>query len=192
MAPTRVLRFVAAGFAALALSGGLSACTIIKKDEVGSADEPAREGLAINVAGVDYNVFTTRELNLKIPPDKAYYTGPAAPPGQVLYGVFIKACAVGERTRTTSDFKVTDNQGNVYRPKILPASNPFSYQPRPLSKKECIPQAGSVAQQGPTAAAMLLFQFPLLNTENRPLDMAISAVDPKTRKVETKHVDLDL
>ena len=41
-------------------------------------EEPAREGLAIHVGGIDYNVFITRELNLEITPDKAYYEGPPA------------------------------------------------------------------------------------------------------------------
>ena len=38
---------------------------------------------------------------------------------------------------------------------------------------ECIPEAGSVAQLGPTAGSMLLFRLPLENTENRPLELEI-------------------
>ena len=47
------------------------------QDEIG-VEEPAREGLAVNIGGLDYNVFITRELNLAITPDKDYYGGPPA------------------------------------------------------------------------------------------------------------------
>ena len=62
-------------------------------------DEPAREGLAIDVGGIDYNVFITRQLNLAIPPDKAYYEGPPAKPGNALYGIFLQACNISEDER---------------------------------------------------------------------------------------------
>lgn len=183
---------LAAGVVAVALATGLSACG----DEVGTEKTPGREGLAMDVAGVDYDIFITRELNLAITPDKAYYKGPPAAPGKVLYGVFLQACGHGkkrERTIDTRHFVVEDNQGNKYFPKELPADNPFAYQPAMVSQDQCIPQPGSVAQQGPTAGAMLLYEFPLQNTENRPLQMHIQGpYDLVKGKRETKIVDLDL
>ena len=68
---------------------------------------------------------------------------------------------------------VKDNQDNRFEPEPLPTDNAFAYTPRTLDPKECIPEAGSVAQLGPTAGSMLLFQFPLENTENRPLELEI-------------------
>jgi hypothetical protein len=195
MALIRVPKMVAACVAALALAGGLSACG---KHDLGSEDEPGREGLSLPLGGVEYNIYITRELNLKITPDKAYYKGPAAAPGKVLYGVFIKACGGEKGKRASSlptrNFVVKDNQGNEYRPKPLPVDDPFAYQPRKLSHEECIPQPGSVAQQGPTAGSMLLYEFPLQNTENRPLEMVIegpidSLLNPKR---ESLHIDLDI
>jgi hypothetical protein len=183
---------LAAGVAAVALATGLSACG----DEVGTEKTPAREGLAIDVAGVDYDIFITRELNLAITPDKAYYKGPDAKPGNVLYGVFLQACGHGKkrvRTIDTRHFVVEDNQGNKYFPKELPKDDAFAYQPAMVSQEQCIPQPGSVAQQGPTAGAMLLYEFPLQNTENRPLQMHIQGpYDLVKGKRETKIVDLDL
>ncbi len=195
MAPIRVLRMLAACVAALALAGSLAACG---KHDLGTEDEPGREGLSLPLDGIDYNVFITRELNLKITPDKAYYKGPAAAPGNLLYGVFVKVCGGEQGKRASSvparNFVVRDNQGNEYRPKPLPADNPFAYQPRPLSFEECIPQAGSVAQQGPTAGSMLLYEFPLQNTENRPLEMVIEGpvkdlVHPERDEL---HIELDI
>jgi hypothetical protein len=158
---------LAACLLALAAPFGLLACG----DDEQGIDEPAREGLAIEMNGVDYTVFITRELNPKITPDNAYVTD-EAPPGESLYGIFLRACNVSDDQReAASEFTVTDNQGNKFEPEELPEDNQFAYIPHPLDPHECIPEAGSVAQLGPTAGSMLLFQFPLENTENRPLEL---------------------
>ncbi len=196
MALIRVPRMVAACAAALALAAGMSACGF-DKPELGTEEEPGREGLALELDGVDYNIFITRELNLRITPDKAYYKGPEAPPGNVLYGVFIKVCGAKKGERVASvpvrNFVVKDNQGNEYEPKELPADDAFAYHPRPLSHEECQPQDGSVAQQGPTAGTMLLYEFPLLKTENRPLEMEIKGrYDLVEGKRESLHIELDI
>ena len=70
-----------------------------------------------------------------------------------------------------------DNQENSWEPEELPPENEFAYVPRTLAPEECIPQAGSVAQLGPTAGSMLLFQLPLQNTENRPMELEIGGRD---------------
>jgi hypothetical protein len=154
---------------ALAALPGLTACN----DEKQGVDSPAREGLAIEMGGVTYNVFITRELNPKITPDKAYVTD-EAPPGQSLYGIFLQACNISDKPQSTSaEFTVRDNQDNKFHPEPLPTDNQFAYQPQTLDPKECIPEVGSVAQLGPTAGSMLLFQLPLDTTENRPLELDI-------------------
>ena len=106
MGSTRLRRIVAACAATAVLVPVLAAC-----GEEQGVEEPAREGLAIDIGGINYNVFITRQLNLGIVPDKAYYEGPAAKPGNALYGVFLQACNISEdedRT-TTDDFVVEDN-----------------------------------------------------------------------------------
>jgi hypothetical protein len=150
---------------------------------------PAREGLGIPIAGIDYDIFITRELNLRVPPDNAYYKGPAPGKGQTLYGVFLQACNHGSTSRqTASEFKVVDSQGNVFTPTPLPKDNAFAYQPQRLAPDQCEPVAGSVAQLGPTAGSMLLFRLPLAITENRPLELEITAGLPAQRR----RVELDL
>ena len=154
----------------LAALPGLTACN----DEKQGVDAPAREGLAIEMGGVTYNVFITRELNPKITPDSAYVTD-EAPPGQSLYGIFLRACNVSKHPEATAaEFTVRDNQDNTFHPESLPADNQFAYAAKTLDPKECIPEVGSVAQLGPTAGSMLLFQLPLENTENRPLELEIN------------------
>ena len=51
-----------------------------------------------------------------------------------------------------------------------------------------------MAQQGPTAGSMLLYEFPLQNTENRPLEMVIKGPveDLTDLKRESLHIELDL
>ena len=62
-----------------------------------------------------------------------------------------------------------------------------------LKPDQCIPEAGSVAQLGPTAGSMLLFKFPLPITENRPLELEIESPFDVTRaKRESAKVELDL
>jgi hypothetical protein len=155
----------------LASCAGLAACG----DEEPGVDEPAREGLALELDGIDYNVFITRQLNPRVAPDGAYVSEDP-PAGEALYGVFIQVCNNSDEPHeTVSDFVVKDNQDNEFEPEELPEDNAFAYSARTLDPDECIPEAGSVAQLGPSAGSMLLFQLPLETTENRPLELELEA-----------------
>jgi hypothetical protein len=170
---------------ALAVLAGCGNETQVSEGVAGAVAQPDREGKSITIGGLQYTVYITRELNLRVPPDQAYYSGPEAPPGQVLYGVFLQACnSSGGPKRSAATFKITDNQGNEFAPTPADPKNPFQYRPRTLPKNECIPQAGSVAQLGPAQAAVVLFKLPLTNTENRPLDLDIQAPDGDSRSIE--------
>jgi hypothetical protein len=161
-------------------AGGLAAC-----GEKGHEKDPTREGLEIPLGGLEYNVFITRQLNTEIPPDQAYYKGPQPPKGQTLYGVFIQVCNRGKTARpSTEEFEIVDNQGNHFKPRELEEDNDFAYHARTLDPQKCIPEAGSVAQLGPTAGSLLMFQLPLAITENRPLELEIKQGDEKTPPVE--------
>jgi hypothetical protein len=182
----------------LALAGAAASLALFGAGCKDKADqgvtEASPEGIALNVGGVSYNVFLTRELNLAIPPDKAYYKGPPAGPRQTLYGVFIQACNQSKTShQTVRQFKVKDNQDRKFSPIPLPTDNAFAYTSRTLAPKQCIPEAGSVAQQGPTAGSMLLFKFPLDVTANRPLELELEGpYDLLKAKREVKTVALDL
>jgi hypothetical protein len=169
----------------------------------GCGDNPrennaSREGLPERVGGIDYNVYITRELNLKDAEDSGYYQGPEAPPGFALYGVFLTACNPAESATSpnipaASDFTVIDTQGNRYRPLTLPANDIWAYHPRPLKHQACIPKAGTLAASGPTNGSLLIFKLPISTLENRPLDLEIvSPPDPRTGKPETGRVELDV
>ncbi len=156
-------------------------------------EEPAREGLSLPLGGLHYNVFLTRELNLRIEEDKAYFDRPA-PPGESLYGVFVQVCNHGDEPRRSADhFEVIDNQGTRFEPLEIDRRNPFAYRPKVLAPDECTPASGSVAQLGPTGGMLVLFQFPLQNTENRPLELEIiGPFDVEKGKREKLIYELDI
>ena len=158
----------------LACLVALAALAVACGDEEPGVDEPAREGLALPLGGVDYNVFITRQLNPEIPADDAFYEGPEPEADENLYGVFLQACNNSDEAHETVDeFLIVDNQGNEFEPEPLEEGNEFAYEAGELGPKECIPESGSVAQQGPTGGAMLLFKLPLEATENRPIELEI-------------------
>jgi hypothetical protein len=174
--PARMPRRLLMLLCLAALAAGPAACG--NSDVKKGVDEPAREGLALELDGVEYNVFITRQLNTKITPDKAYFDGPEAAKDETLYGVFIQVCNRSEDTQqTASNFKIKDNQDNEFEPEELPEDNAFAYHAGELAPDECIPEAGSVAQLGPTSGSMLLFRLPLQNTEYRPLELEIEGPD---------------
>jgi len=159
-----------------------------------SPEVPHREGLFVDIGGLDYIVYITRELNLRDVEDKAYYQGQEAPPGSALYGVFLKACNEGKQAKgSASDFTIRDTQGDEYKPIDVPEDNVFAYQPGQVPSKQCIPRNGSAAATGPTAGALLIFQLPNEATENRPLELDIKApLDAVSGKQPEGSIELDI
>lgn len=174
-----------------AMAAFLPGCFLEEEHEEGAA---LREGLDVRVGGIDYTVFITRELNPSLADDSGYWQGEEAKPGSALYGVFIQACNRSDEDddlddatyEATDEFVVVDTQGNEYEPLETDEENVFQYHAGPVEPGECIPQVGSLAQQGPTAGAMIPFLFPLAAGENRPLELEIHA------EGEEALVELDL
>jgi hypothetical protein len=181
----RRLTSVAAACAVVAI--GASGCSSGRPGGVG------REGKPVTVAGLSYNVYITRELNLRDAEDRGYYSGPEAPPGFALYGVFLAVCNDKHGFRTPlTQFTIEDNQGNRFHPQPVAADNVFAYRPRRLSHAACIPETGSPAYSGPTGGALLLFKFPTTALENRPLELLISNRTSPSAPAQTKRVELDI
>lgn len=181
---TRLPRLFAIGALALAVALPLGACS--KRRQL-----PAREGLGVDVGGLKYTVFITRELNLRDPEDKAYYQGPEAPPGSAYYGVFLSVCNEGNKTvDAVQNFAVVTTQGQRFTPVPLARTNPFRYTPQPVAPHRCLPTLQSIAQQGPTNGMLLMFKIPNSAIENRPLDLEIN---PSGQSVPaTQRIELDI
>ena len=152
---------------------------------------PEPEGQTVKVHDLSYTVFITRQLNLRDPEDRDYFSGPEAPPGFSYFGVFIQVCNDYNHAphRTPVDnFKIVDTQGNEYRPTRLPPTDVFAYRPSSLGAKQCVPIPGSAPASGPIGGSLLLFRLPISSIENRPLDLEIDpplfGKTPDDRKIE--------
>jgi hypothetical protein len=159
--------------------------------------DAGREGLPEEVGHVEYNVYITRELNLRDVEDSGYYKGPEAPPGFALYGVFLQACNPSTEVKdphwaAASNFEIEDTQGNKFRPLPLPADNVWGYRGKPLKQGACIPASGSLASSGPTAGSLLIFKLPLQTLENRPLDLRITAPPTAAGERDEGLIELDI
>ena len=169
MTRRRLARAAATCAAAIASAASLAAC---------GASEPQeahREGLALPLEGITYNVFITRQLNVEDVEDRGYVEEVReAPPGTSYYGVFLEACNVSEEPlQSASEFKVVDTAGNEFEPLELDEENPFAYHPTRLEPGDCVPEAGSVASGASTSGALLIFEIPLESVENRPLELEV-------------------
>jgi hypothetical protein len=191
MAHRRIHRFAAICALALLATALLSACG----KQSNKPGETVREGLSTPLGGLRYTVFLTRQLNLANEEDKGYLPGAKeAPPGKGLYGVFLEACNKSKKDAVaSSSFEITDTQGNTFQPTSLSPDNPFAFQGGVVPPENCEPARGSLAQQGPTSGAMLLFELPLPATENRPLELHIRGpFDQAKGKASEATVILDI
>ena len=155
-----------------------------------------REGLGIDISGLTYNVYITRQLNPRDVEDRAYYQGPEAPPGEALYGVFLQVCnnrEDGASLASARDFKILDAQHNEFEPVELEEDNVFAYKPLMLKHQACNPAAGSIPAASPTGGVMLLFRLPIEAAENRPLELEIQGpFDARKGRTVTRKIELDI
>jgi hypothetical protein len=130
MTPRRVIRpLIACALLALAVAG----CGTKGEDK-----DPVREGIATNLAGLDYNVFITRQLNPKSVEDRDYFAGnetapeclPQKPGSETpvqltpeerpqkcptnLYGVFVQVCNETSDGAPTAAREPTEIKGREF------------------------------------------------------------------------------
>src|SRR5262249_4588354 len=94
-------------------------------------ESPEPEGQPVEVNGLSYTSYITRQLNLRDPEDHDYYQGPEAPPGFEYMGVFITVCndvnhTHGWASTPVNNFRIIDTTNRQFSPIPLPASNIFS------------------------------------------------------------------
>ena len=189
MPRARSLRIALVCIAALGAVFALSACGVKHK-----ADEPVREGLGIDLGGLNYTVYITRQLNLKNEEDQGYYRGAEAKPGSALYGVFMQACNHTKQDQVASrTFEIEDTQGNTFEPRASDPDNPFMWHGGAVPPENCEPARGSLAALAPASGAMVLFELPISATENRPLELHIQGpFNPEKGKNDEATIELDV
>lgn len=147
------------------------------------AGESGQNAPYLNVGPLVYEVQLSRELNPANVEDAAYLQGLTPlqrklAPGQEWFAVFMQvynhtsAPHLGASTVT-----ISDTQSNVYSPIVPDQTNQFAYRGGFIPAESQIPVASSIAANGSTQGALLLYKIQVVSLDNRPLTIHI--VDPK-------------
>jgi hypothetical protein len=159
------------------------------------AGESGANAPYLDVGPLVYEVQLSRELNPYTTEDAAYLQGlsPAQQklaPGQEWFAVFLQVYNNSSRPLTAAtDLTITDTQGNRYTPIVPSAANQFAYRAGSVPGDGRLPVADSIASQGTTQGALLLFKIQIVSLDNRPLKLTI--VDPENA-AETASAELDV
>jgi hypothetical protein len=146
------------------------------------AGESGQNAPYLNVGPLIYEVQLSRELNPTDTEDAAYLAGltPAqrrVRPGEEWFAVFLQVYNEGSIPHpAATSLTISDTQDNVYTPIVPAPTNEFAYRAGLLGSKSRIPALGTVAADGPTQGALLLYKIKVVSLDNRPLELKI--VDP--------------
>jgi hypothetical protein len=159
------------------------------------AGESGANAPYLDVGPLTYEVQLSRQLSPLDTEDAAYLQGLSASqralsPQQEWFAVFVQ---VFNRTsaghQAASSMTITDTQGNTYNPVLPEQANSFVYRGGTVPAKGRLPLPDSVAAQGATQGALLLYKIQIASLDNRPLKIKI--VDPNEPS-ETASAELDV
>jgi hypothetical protein len=159
------------------------------------AGESGANAPYLDVGPLSYEVQLSRELNPANVEDASYLQGltPAQrhlAPGQEWFAVFMQVYNnTSHELPAASELTISDTQGNVYTPIVPSEVNPYTYRPRMVPAKGQLPEPGTIAADGGTAGALLLYKIEVVSLDNRPLELKI--VDP-TDPSQTASAELDV
>ncbi|MFZ1155421.1 MAG: hypothetical protein WAN93_11000 [Solirubrobacteraceae bacterium] len=163
----------------------LSACSDNSHTRVTTgtyAGESGQNAPYLNVGPLIYEVQLSRELNPYDTEDSTYLTGltPAQRrlrPGEEWFAVFLQVYNQGSTPHlAATNLTISDTQNNVYSPIVPAATNEFAYRAGLLGPSSRIPALDTVAANGPTQGALLLYKIKAVSLDNRPLEFKV--VDP--------------
>jgi hypothetical protein len=147
------------------------------------AGESGQNAPYLDVGPLVYEVQLSRELNPNDEEDAQYLQGLSAEqrklePGQEWFGVFMQVYNNSSQSLTAAtDVSIADTQENSYIPVFPASSNPYIYKAGTVAAKEHLPIADSIAFEGPTQGALVLFKIKTVSLDNRPLTIKIVAPD---------------
>ena len=159
------------------------------------AGESGQNAPYLNVGPLVYEVQLSRELNPANVEDAAYLQGltpaqRALTPGEEWFAVFIQ---VYNHTSVphlgATDLTISDTQSNIYTPIVPGLTNDFAYRGGLVPAEGQIPVSGSIADNGGTQGALLLYKIQVVSLDNRPLTIRI--VDP-SNVAQTASAELDV
>ncbi|HEV3320189.1 MAG TPA: hypothetical protein VG053_10780 [Solirubrobacteraceae bacterium] len=146
------------------------------------AGESGQNAPYLNVGPLVYEVQLSRELNPANVEDAAYLQGLTPlqrrlAPGQEWFAVFIQVYNHSSVAHLgASTITISDTQSNVYTPIVPDQTNQFAYRGGFIPASSQIPVASSIAANGGTQGALLLYKIRVVSLDNRPLTIHI--VDP--------------
>jgi hypothetical protein len=149
----------------------------------------------LNVGPLVYEVQISRELNPYDTEDSAYLAGLTHAqwqlhPGEEWFGVFMQVYNNTSVPHPVStDLTVSDTEGHVYYPIVPDATNLFAYRPGDVAPNNRVPAPDTVASEGPTQGAVLLYKIKVESLSERPLTLKI--VDPRDPS-QTASAELDV
>jgi len=146
------------------------------------AGESGANAPYLDVGPLVYQVQLSRQLNPYDTEDAAYLQG--LPPavrklsrGQEWFGVFLQVYNDSPRAHLAANsVTITDTQGNGYVPVLLGPANEFAYRGGIVPAHSRLPALDTVAANGATQGALLLYKIDVVSLDNRPLKVRI--VDP--------------
>jgi hypothetical protein len=159
------------------------------------AGESGKNAPYLNVGPLVYEVQLSRELNPANIEDAAYLKGltPAEAhlePGQEWFAVFIQVWNHNSVSLpAATNLTVSDTQNNIYTPIVPSAENEFAYRAGRVPPKGELPLPESVASQGATGGAVLLYKIQTVSLDNRPLELKIVAPNDAS---QTASAELDV
>lgn len=163
----------------------LSACSDNSHTRVTTgtyAGESGQNAPYLNVGPLIYEVQLSRELNPADIEDASYLAGltPAQRrlrPGEEWFAVFLQVYNESSAPHlAATNLTISDTQNNIYTLIVPALTNEFAYRGGLLASKGRIPALNTVAADGPTQGALLLYKIHVVSLDNRPLELKI--VDP--------------
>jgi hypothetical protein len=159
------------------------------------AGESGANAPYLDVGPLTYEVQLSRQLSPFDTEDAGYLQGlsPAQrtlSAGQEWFGVFVQVYNnTSQALPAASALTITDTQGNSYAPLMPGSSNDFAYRGGTVPANGRLPVPDSVAANGATQGALLLYKIQIASLDNRPLKVTI--VDP-TNPARAASAELDV
>jgi hypothetical protein len=151
----------------------------------------------LDVGPLVYEVQLSRQLNPYDTEDMSYLTGltpaqRALAPGEEWFAVFLQVFNNHDTpypAATGLGLTLTDTQGNTYVPISPGPRNEFAYRPKNVPGRGRLPELDTVAANGATQGALLLYKLKTVSLDNRPIEIKI--VDPAD-VTQTASAELDV
>jgi hypothetical protein len=191
--PRNALMVALAALAALALGACGDSHTRVTTGTYAGAS--GKNAPYLNVGPLVYEVQISRELNPYNTEDATYLAGlsPAQRvlhPGEEWFGVFMQVYNNSSTPHPiATNLTITDTEGNTYYPIVPGATNSFAYHGGLLQADSQVPAPNTIAANGPTQGALLLYKIKVISLDNRPLEFKI--IDP-TDATQTASAELDV